>query len=112
MRTGGPPPTVTGTRTRRRACRASSSRTSPTRRREMAVAHFTAEGFGGQNLVDDPLEVGAAGAIDTLKAVLDALGSVRCWDGFAKLTGSALAGDVLSIAPVPIFGRILAWAKG
>jgi hypothetical protein len=79
----------------------------------MALTPLAVERFGPLNLVADPQEVGALGAIDMLDVDLDQQGRVRCRDGYAKWTTSTLAGDVMSLAAVPTPGdRLLAWAGG
>ncbi len=73
---------------------------------------YVVDQFGGLRLDVDPTEIGATAAADMLDADLDRLGRVRCRDGFAKFTTSALTGDVMSIAAQPSNGRLLSWGGG
>jgi hypothetical protein len=70
---------------------------------------FVIERFGSLNVVDDPTEFGAAGAVDLLDVDLDG-GRVRCRDGYAKFTSSALGARIQSIAATPNGGYVAAWA--
>lgn len=81
----------------------------------MAVSPFVVERFGPLNLISDPQEVGATGAVDMLNVDLDNLGRVRTRDGYAKFTSSALAGDILSAAPFYMTSgtkQLMAWGGG
>lgn len=55
----------------------------------MPYQPFPVEQFAGLNLVDDPAEVGASGAVDLLNVDVDKRGRVRSRDGFDNLTASA-----------------------
>lgn len=78
----------------------------------MPTTPYTIDRFGGLRLLQDQTEVGSNAAVDMLNADLDRDGRVRCRDGYAKFTSSALAGDVMSVAAQPATGVLLAWAVG
>lgn len=80
----------------------------------MATSPFTVEQFGPLNLIADPQEIGAGGAVDMLDADLDTLGRLRTRDGFDLFTSSALGGDVMSMAPFYTTGgtkQLVAWTS-
>jgi hypothetical protein len=52
---------------------------------------FPVNQFGGLNLVDDPQEIGAPGAVDLLNIDLDKQGRLRTRDGYDNFTASAAA---------------------
>jgi hypothetical protein len=65
----------------------------------MPYSPFPVERFGGLNLVADPEEVGAQGAVDLLNVDLDQQGRVRSRDGYDNFTASAAAAAVQTVAP-------------
>lgn len=79
----------------------------------MPTTPYTIDRFDGLRLLADPTEVGPNAAVDMLNVDLDRDGRVRCRDGYAKFTSSALAGDVMSMAALyGSFYTLLVWAGG
>lgn len=64
----------------------------------MSLTPYPVPTFGGLNLVDDPEEVGANGAIDLLNVDVDRRGRLRSRDGYDNFTSSAAAARLASLA--------------
>jgi hypothetical protein len=61
---------------------------------------MTVEQFGGLNLLTDPAELGAAGAVDLLNVELDRPGRLRTRDGVAKVSASAQTAGIYHVVPL------------